>query len=955
MSRQKGSKTAQKKNSLLSKNPESLSSQSKSSTQSSKTARLTDHEELLTNEVELMLSELKRTDDVQENVNVLEQMKKLITTTTGFESLPKTLKILLGHYAELKALYEQKGSAEVKKRLASLISFVATAQPPNSKGDVLRYYLLSDTDAVNLWGIAYVRDLNKDVLEQWKEPSNSSSKDTLVSLVARIARFYLQENSEVDAVDLLLETDQLTELTSLVTADDVCSKVCRYIYSSAQYLPDPEDKSALYAAINLWLKFGHCVEALIAAIHLQNAAAIEKIFCLAADEMVHKQMVLILRRHNLSINSEVIKPSAAKLLTANFTSKHFHRVTKQLDFTAPKGPADFVKPPRANPRHRSLSLLLSQQEGKSAVGDSLLSGFVNAAFGSDKLLLEGKDGTKEQSWIQKQENSAKITAVGSIGLLNLWDAANCRGNIEKYLHSTDTHLQSGALIACGLANCTTKSEATDQPLQLLKSQLEGTFSGEVQLGAIFGIGLAYVGSQHQQANGTLLEILQNDKTSPMNVGLCAQSCGLINHSSADGTVIGALLETLAVRFNELNSKAACSIVHSIGLLTMGKVEMLPTLLEAIQVVPNEQLRKYLKLVVEVFAHTGSSNLLKVQQLLEICRQVYEKQKKAKRSASAKMAKSKSKSRSRKTARVKKQVQKVVVTDTSLCDSLSMVMAVLGIGLISLRDDLNASLLMREFGHFLQAGNDKLTSATLMSIALLHLSNPLPSVIELLSKHTHSGSTAVSCTALLALGLIGAGTNNSQVGKVLGEAVIYTVNYTQGHFITVAAKVAQGLLHLGKGTLTLSPLMEGRLLRHTSLAGVLSLMLPLLQNELSVFGQLNYCFFNLACAIQPRMLVSLDCHSLEPISVSVRVGQPVDTVAQAGKPRTVTGFQTYNTPVLLTANEVAEMATEEFLPLTPYLEGFVLVKRKPVEGQQQQQKSTAANLPAPKANPSSTSK
>ena len=48
-----------------------------------------------------------------------------------------------------------------------------------------------------------------------------------------------------------------------------------------------------------------------------------------------------------------------------------------------------------------------------------------------------------------------------------------------------------------------------------------------------------------------------------------------------------------------------------------------------------------------------------------------------------------------------------------------------------------------------------------------------------------------------------------------------------------------------------------------------------------------------------MLLTLD-EDLKPLHVPVRVGQAVDVVGQAGSPRTITGFQTYNTPVVLAA-------------------------------------------------------
>ena len=52
--------------------------------------------------------------------------------------------------------------------------------------------------------------------------------------------------------------------------------------------------------------------------------------------------------------------------------------------------------------------------------------------------------------------------------------------------------------------------------------------------------------------------------------------------------------------------------------------------------------------------------------------------------------------------------------------------------------------------------------------------------------------------------------------------------------------------------------------------------------------------------------------------------------QAGKPKAITGFQTHTTPVLLAHGERAELATEEYTSLTPIMEGFVILRKKPEE-------------------------
>lgn len=86
-------------------------------------------------------------------------------------------------------------------------------------------------------------------------------------------------------------------------------------------------------------------------------------------------------------------------------------------------------------------------------------------------------------------------------------------------------------------------------------------------------------------------------------------------------------------------------------------------------------------------------------------------------------------------------------------------------------------------------------------------------------------------------------------------------------------------------------------------------------------------------MQPRLLITLvedpnDSSKLKQINVLVRVGQAVDVVAQAGHPKTITGFQTHTTPVLLAYGERAELANDEYISLTPYLEGLAILKKNP---------------------------
>merc|ERR550514_1543767 len=178
-----------------------------------------------------------------------------------------------------------------------------------------------------------------------------------------------------------------------------------------------------------------------------------------------------------------------------------------------------------------------------------------------------------------------------------------------------------------------------------------------------------------------------------------------------------------------------------------------------------------------------------------------------------------------------------------------------------------------------------------------------------------------------MGLVAAGTNNSRVAASLRSLASY---YAKEPGVLFAVRLAQGLTHAGKGLVTLSPYHPDRSVCHpVVLAGLVSLMHILLDFNTLVLGKHHFLLFVVACTLRPRMLVTLD-EELEPLPVSVRVGQAVDTVGQAGQPRRITGFQTFTTPVLLATTDRAELATDEYEALTSVLEGFVVLRKKKVE-------------------------
>merc|ERR1712070_393225 len=115
--------------------------------------------------------------------------------------------------------------------------------------------------------------------------------------------------------------------------------------------------------------------------------------------------------------------------------------------------------------------------------------------------------------------------------------------------------------------------------------------------------------------------------------------------------------------------------------------------------------------------------------------------------------------------------------------------------------------------------------------------------------------------------------------------------------------------------------------NVALAGILVVLFAGTDIKNTILGKHHYLLYYLSTAIKPNMLMTIDEEGNQ-VQVSVRVGKAVDTVGQAGKPKTITGFQTHTTPVLVGYGERAELATDEYFPVSTTLEGVVILKVNP---------------------------
>jgi len=134
--------------------------------------------------------------------------------------------------------------------------------------------------------------------------------------------------------------------------------------------------------------------------------------------------------------------------------------------------------------------------------------------------------------------------------------------------------------------------------------------------------------------------------------------------------------------------------------------------------------------------------------------------------------------------------------------------VLGIALITMNEETGSEMAMRAFEHLLHFCEAPIKRAVPLAIALLHVSHPDYSVVDQLSRLSHDSDVETAQNAIFGLGLISAGTNNSRVAGLLRALSEY---YTKEAGPVFCVRIAQGMLHMAKGLVSLSPFHSDRML------------------------------------------------------------------------------------------------------------------------------------------------
>jgi len=882
---------------------------------------LSEEDQELKSNLEMFIERVKE-DDLGLQKTALEALRKeIVTSTSSMTSVPKPLKFLRPHYPALKDKFEIWNNSKNRQNiplLADVISLLAMTLP--HKGDEipesLKFRLLGSCQDIGSWGHEYVRNLAGEIGFEYQRrqmaPGSEEAPvvEDLLKLAGEIVPFHMKNNAEPEAVDLLIEVERLSDL-ALHCDEGNYARTCMYLMSCALYLPEPEDSICLEVSHQIYMKVKKYPDAMRVALRMSSEEAINKTFSACEEKLEKRQLAYMLARHGVSVDIEAEgimsmdveeeeKELVAEILSNGKLSEQYLALARDLDVMEAKTPEDIYKTHLVEGRAPTGPLVDSARHN---LATTFVNAFVNAGYGHDKLITTpapedeaaaAGGGDSQVSWIFKNKEHGKVSAAASLGAVLLWDVEGGLPQIDKYLYSTDHNVVAGALLAVGMVNCHVRNECDPAFALLYDSVTKDDVT--VRIGAIQGMGLAYVGTAKKEVKELLVSVVTDDAAAtPTEVlGFTALSLGLVFVGTGDSGCAGALCQALMTRSEEeLQSPLGRMAFLGLGLLFLGLQAKVEATAEIVKVL-SPKVSRYALLLLEACAYAGSGNVLKVQHFLSVCAEHPS-------GASSEGGESESEGGDK-----------------------AQGVAVLGIALVALSEELGSGMSQRTMEHLLQYGEPAVRRAVPLALALLSTSNPELTVTDMLSRLSHDTDEEVAMAAVLSLGMVSAGTNNARVAAQLRQLSSY---YYKEPNLLFLLRVAQGLAHLGKGLLSLNPYNSHRLLSPTALAGLLCTLFCALDMKATVLAKYHHVLFYLVASMQPRMLMTLD-HEGKPLPVTVRVGQAVDVVGQAGRPKTITGFQTHTTPVLLAVGDRAELANDKYIPMTPILEGCVILKLNP---------------------------
>ncbi|KAA6401317.1 MAG: putative 26S proteasome non-ATPase regulatory subunit 2 [Streblomastix strix] len=727
-------------------------------------------------------------------------------------------------------------------------------------------------------------------------------------------------------------------------------RVFRYFSELIRYLPEGEEKPQWEALFKLALKNGRKSLALLIALRMRSLDRIQEAYATAEEgSALQRQFSYILASTEIRIPDKI----EDTVMNGEWKSTFHLSNAAHLDIIEAKSPEDVYKSHLIEKKNVfSFDERPKVDSAKENLAKTIVSAIVNCGFQSDTLMILKDEVSK---WVYQHKDIGQTCAIASIGLLQMWNLDQGANEVEKYSQCESNYIIAGIPLGYGVMTCGIQSQF-DAANGLIGDNYLESEDKLISACSYLGLGLAYSctgntdmeklakplvesndappapptkttspppGAQSSSSSSSSSQQRSTSKpASPANqiiafspnddvCAISALACGMVFAGSGNETIFYSILQAL---LEKGGSKHPLLKLYSVGLglLFLQKGDEANAAIESCKDL-HEDIRDHAALTIQYCAYAGTGNVIIIQKLLHEC------------------------------TKPGKEV------------------AIIGIALVAFGEKLGQEMALRHFERMIQYGTPAMRVYIPIALGLLSVSNPTLGCLPFLSKMTHDVNNDVCMSALLGLGLMAAGTNNGATAKLFRELSSYHEKRPDVLFIT---RIGQALVHLGKGSLTISPLIyDSFLVSRPALVGLISFANVAVQCSSLLLDKYTYLIYTLTPAIHSRVvstrrykvqgtikekkeedkdkekeqeiekekekeeITNIDENQDFEQEVSVRVGQAVDIAGLPGRPNIVTGFQTMTSPAVVQSGQRIEINDPKWVPLTDIIDGVVVVERK----------------------------
>lgn len=440
--------------------------------------KLTEEEEQLKKNIEDMVKGLLD-DDLCIKQNAYNLLKGEITNSTGtMTSIPKPLKFIRDCYKSIKEKYdeldiklsenpEDSYLLQSKRILADVLCIITLVT--NTQETILQYVINDKINDFNTWGSELVRTLSGEISTEYlKRLDASKPYDDLLALSKIIVDVLVKSSHENEAIDLLVELEIVDDVKLICNTTNY-KKISMYLITLSNYGAEvTEQNKILEVVFEIYTKYNDYTSALRVAIKLNDKNLIYSTFLSCKTRSTKLQMAFILAKCGIVLENSEIEPEVQDIMRNLKCSEYFKLLTRSLDILEPKHPDEIFK---AHLEEKKDDIKIESYKINTSVG--IANGFINAGFGTEKLLNNKKKDKSEETWLNKNKEEGLLCSIAGLGLVNLWDIEGGPNEIEKFMDNNEMnpYKRGGYNIALGLLSSGISDE-NETALALLSGQLE---------------------------------------------------------------------------------------------------------------------------------------------------------------------------------------------------------------------------------------------------------------------------------------------------------------------------------------------------------------------------------------------------------------------------------------------------------------------------------------------------